>query len=394
MKLIFLRAYSLVSGFIILSFLVPSCSVLTPLQKSKLLTVSNLIETSKFLEAREVVEEMIVDEEASLWSRTWYLRGQLCHIAYQEGIKKKDKKLYELYPDQLYTAFESYQKALSLDRGGKLDRLIAPRFVLLANDFQKMAESLYAAGNYKDSFRAFYQTVQISQHPLLEIEPDQNLLYNTALAAFESKEWEKAVELLGGLHRNSFSLNATHLLFKASLAQGDTLSAKQTLREGIDQYQDQEVFVLLLANLLFDGNEVAQAHELLDEAANLEPDNYRFPYTRGLIYQKTGNYHEAIAAYTDASILAPEELTIYLNLATCHYNIGVEVEEAARTISNSRLVQQEKAKSSNAFESAVKWLDKAWEMGLEDKALMSRFLELYRSLQVLDKVIELENRIR
>lgn len=394
MKLILSRGIFLVSGFMTISLLVCSCSVLSPLQKSKLLTVSNLIETSKFEEAKEVVEEMIVDEEASLWSRTWYLRGQLCHIAYQEGIKKKDKKLYELYPDQLYTAFESYQKALSLDRGGKLDRLIAPRFVLLANDFQKMAESLYAAGNYKESFRAFYQTVQISQHPLLEIELDQNLLYNTALAAFESKDWEKVVELLGGLHQNSFSVNATHLLFNASLAQGDTLSAKQVLREGIDQYENKEMFVLLLADLLFEGNEIVLAHEVLDEAANREPESFRYPYTRGLIHQKTGNYQEAINAYSEASNLAPEELTIYLNIATCYYNIGVEVEEAARTISNSRLVQQEKAKSSNAFESAVKWLDKAWEMGLEDKAMMSRFLELYRSLQVLDKVIELENHIR
>lgn len=394
MKLILSRGIFLVSGFMTISLLVCSCSVLSPLQKSKLLTVSNLIETSKFEEAKEVVEEMIVDEEATLWSRTWYLRGQLCHIAYQEGIKKKDKKLYELYPDQLYTAFESYQKALSLDRGGKLDRLIAPRFVLLANDFQKMAESLYAAGNYKESFRAFYQTVQISQHPLLEIELDQNLLYNTALAAFESKDWEKVVELLGGLHQNSFSVNATHLLFNASLAQGDTLSAKQVLREGIDQYENKEMFVLLLADLLFEGNEIVLAHEVLDEAANREPESFRYPSTRGLIHQKTGNYQEAINAYSEASNLAPEELTIYLNIATCYYNIGVEVEEAARTISNSRLVQQEKAKSSNAFESAVKWLDKAWEMGLEDKAMMSRFLELYRSLQVLDKVIELENHIR
>lgn len=394
MKLILSRGIFLVSGFMTISLLVCSCSVLSPLQKSKLLTVSNLIETSKFEEAKEVVEEMIVDEEATLWSRTWYLRGQLCHIAYQEGIKKKDKKLYELYPDQLYTAFESYQKALSLDRGGKLDRLIAPRFVLLANDFQKMAESLYAPGNYKDSFLAFYQTVQISQHPLLEIELDQNLLYNTALAAFESKDWEKVVELLGGLHQNSFSVNATHLLFNASLAQGDTLSAKQVLREGIDQYENKEMFVLLLADLLFEGNEIVLAHEVLDEAANREPESFRYPSTRGLIHQKTGNYQEAINAYSEASNLAPEELTIYLNIATCYYNIGVEVEEAARTISNSRLVQQEKAKSSNAFESAVKWLDKAWEMGLEDKAMMSRFLELYRSLQVLDKVIELENHIR
>lgn len=380
--------------FYFLPFLFFGCSALSPLQRSKLLTVSNLIETSKFAEAKEVVEEMIIDEESTKWSRTWYYRGVLCQNAYQEGTKKNDKKLYELYPDQLYVALESYEKALSLDKDGRLERQIAPKYVLLANDFQKLGEQHFKNRRFPDALKAFEKAYKISESPILEVETDKNLVYNTALAAYESGEWEKTIRYLDKLHQESYSLNATHLLFSANLQKGDTLAAKQVLAEGIEKYEEKEVLVLLLTDLHFSGNNMEEALEILQQAGEKNPSNAKYPYTKGLVFQKSEKYARAIEAYEEAFELEPENPLIQLQIATCYYNIGVEIDKNARSMMNSRQVQEEKAKSAAAYESAVSWLDKLYDTGIEDQEILIQVYELYKSLRISDKVRSIENRLR
>ena len=61
---------------------------------------------------------------------------------------------------------------------------------------------------------------------------------------------------------------------------------------------------------------------------------------------------------------------------------------------NSRQVQEEKAKSAAAYESAVSWLDKLYDTGIEDQEILMQVYELYKSLRIGDKVRSIENHLR
>jgi tetratricopeptide (TPR) repeat protein len=379
---------------ILLPLFIYGCAALSPLQRSKLLTVSNLIETSKFAEAKEVVEEMIADEESVKWSRTWYYRGLLCQNAYQEGIKKNDKKLYELYPDQLYVALESYEKALALDKGGRVERQIAPKYVLLANEFQKTGEQYFRSNRFTEALRAFEKAYKISESPILEVEADDKLIYNTGLAAWESREWDKAVQYLEKLHKNKYSVNATHLLYSAKMEKADTTAAEKILEEGIQKYDENEVFVLLLTELYFKGNETEEALRVISEAEARDTLNAGYPFTKGLVYQKSSQYTEAIEAYKKAHELSPKDPAVMLSIATCYYNIGVEIDENARNLMSSRQVQEEREKSAAAYDLAVSWLDKVYENGSTDQEILLQVSELYRALRVTDKARGIETLMR
>lgn len=379
---------------LILTIFLSGCAVLSPLQRSKLLTVSNLIDSGKFVEAKEVVEELVSDNESNKWARTWYLKGHLCQTAYQEGVKRNDKSLQELYPEQLYVAYTSYARALTLDKGGRLERQIAPKYVLLANELQKIGEAHYRARRYSEALKAFEFAHKISQSRILSIEPDMNLVYNIALSAYESKEWDKAKQHLEQLHRGNYSSNASHLLSNAHLEMGDTLAAQRVLREGITKYQNNIDLVLLLTDLYHKRHETDEAIKMLDEVIAKNPSDYFYVYTKGLVYQKANKYNEAIEAYKRANAIAPNELMVYVNIATSYYNIGVSIEENTRTITNSRLVQEEKARSQEAFNSAISWLDQAYERGIDDVTILTKVYDLYRLLRVTDKVRSIENRLR
>jgi len=362
-------------------------------QKIKVISVFKLIETDKYEEAKKNIEEAINEEKTSHWYRTWYARGLLCQTAYQKGMKEKDKKKYELYPDQLYVAFDSYEKALSLDARGRLDAQLAPMYVLLANDLQKLGEKHYNGKEYKDALKAFELALNVIQSPILSIGTDTSLVYNAALAAYACKEWDKAIGYLNGLHEDTYSTNASHLLFSAYLEKGDTISAERVLMEGADRYEDNEDLVLLLVDLLFQKNDTEKIVSILDSASLKSPSKYIFHYTKGLIYQKIEQYKKAIDAYEEALKLAPEESKIFANIGTCYYNSGVEIEENARTITNNRSFLEEKAKSAEAFESAVHWFEKAYETNPEDQSVIMKLNQLYNILRKSDKIRILEERI-
>jgi tetratricopeptide (TPR) repeat protein len=358
------------------------CAVMQPLQKRKLIAVYHLIETAKYAEAKIAVEDLVSDKEAVLWPKTWYIKGVLCQIAYREGIRKNDRKLSELYPDQLYVTLESFNQALALDGSGRLERQLAPRYIMLANDLQMLGERYFGGKKFAEALRAFEQAMAISENPVFSLQADTNLVYNTALSAFESKNWDKAVNYFGRLHDQRHSGNVTHLLFKAYLLQGDTLAAEKVMAEGIEHFEDNHEMVLLLSDLQFTRNDTAAALLTLENAILKNPGQAIFHYTKGLIYQKTGGYNDAIASYNKAIELAPDELKAYVNIATCYYNIGVGIDENARTIMNGSKVKEEKAKSTTAYETAASWLEKVYARNPKDQDTLTRLNEMSKIIRI------------
>ena len=379
--------------FFIFTFIFFGCSTLTPLQRGKFIAVFHLIETSEFEEAKNIIEEMIEDEQSAEWARTWYARGLLAQTAWIEGKKKNEKKKFELYPDQLFVAIESYEKARELDTKGRFDRQLAPRYVLLANEFQKIGEEYFKEKKYNKAFRAFEQALLITESPILAIITEKDLIYNTALAAYESKKMDKAVKYFSKLDEENYSTNVSHLLFSAHLETGDTLSAEKTLAEGIDKYDENKDLILLLTDLLFENGETERAHEILDKASETNPEEYIYPYTKGLIYQKEKQYAKAVEFYKKSAELEPDELMTYINIATSYYNMGVEIEENTRSLNSSRRVQEERTRSEAAFESAAEWLGKAWEKKPEDHDIIIKLHDLYRALGINDMIRSLQGHI-
>lgn len=380
------------SVFIISIFF--GCSLLLQAQKSKVIAVFQLIETGKYDEAKKAVEEAISDKKTRQWARTWYARGLLCQTAYQKGIAEKDQKKYELYPDQLYVAFNSYEKARSLDKRGKLEEQLAPMYVHLANDFQSLGEKHYLNKQYPESLKAFEQALQVYQSPILPVRINTNLIYNAALAAYESEEWDKAIEYFDKLNKENYSPNVTHLLYTVYIGKGDTTSAEGVLMEGIDRYEDNEDLLLLLVDLLMKTNAAGKAVTILDRASSRNPSKYIFPYTKGLVYQKGDQYSKAIEAYQEAVTVAPGEPKIYSNIGTCYYNIGVEIEKNARTITQNRAYLAEKERSVEAFRTAVKWFEEALGKDPDNQYVITKLYQLYRVLGISDKMENLEGMIR
>jgi tetratricopeptide (TPR) repeat protein len=362
-------------------------------QKSKVYGVFQLIEKGKYEEAKGVIEEAIKEKNTRRWPRTWYARGVICQDAYRAGMKNDNKDLYELYPDQLYVAFSSFERTRDLDKRGRFDKHLAPRYVLLANDFRQMGEKHFNKAEFEKALRAFQYTMRIQQNSILSMELDTHLLYNAALSAYKSKTWDDAATYLKELNEINYSSNVPHLMFAMFIQQGDTTSAQKVLLDGIKKYQNNEELVLLLVDLLYGKNNSEKAIKILNEAFSKDSTNYIFLYSKGLLYQKTEEYRKAIRAYKKALSLPSDTLKLYTGIGTCYYNIGAEIQEEARTISNNTEYRKKKEESTEAFTSALQWFEKAYAIDPDHKETVSKLYQLYIILDKEEKLETLDSKL-
>lgn len=363
-------------------------------QKSKVFGVFQLIEKGKYEEAKGIIEDAIKENNTRKWPRTWYARGLICQNAYRTGMEKDDKDLYELYPNQLYVAFSSFERTRSLDKSGRFDKQLAPKYVLLANDFMELGEKYYKDEEYEKALRAFQYALRINQSSILTAQLDTNLLYNAALSAYKSKKWDEAAEYLTELNETKYSSNVPHLMFAMYIKRSDTTAAQKVLLDGIKRYEDNEELVLLLVDLLYKKNDPEKAVSILNEAFSKDSSNYIFPYTKGLLHQKMEEYQKAIRAYKDALTLPSDTIKVYTGIGTCYYNIGAEIEEKARNITNNNKYLKVKEKSEEAFESALNWFEKAYEIDPDNQEIVTKLYELYKVLDKPGKLKMLESKIQ
>jgi tetratricopeptide (TPR) repeat protein len=351
-----------------MGFLIAGCSIFTPLQKSKFITVNHLITTSKFNEAKGMIDDLVSDKKSSKWPQTWYYKGLLCQTAHQEGVRKNDKSLRELYPDQLFVAYEAYEKARKLSRSKRYDKRIKPQYVRLVNDLQRLGTTSFNQRDFKTAQRSFEKALQLNESKLLSVPLDTNILHNAAISAYENKNINDAVTHLKRLDKMQHSVNATHLLFSALISRGDSIEAKQVLSRNIVVFPDSDELVLLLADYYLSQSKAARAIETIENAlARNDSASFTLLNAKGLVYQNSAEYEKAIEVFEEMTEKFPDQPGPFASIAACLYNIGAEIDEKSRSITNITQFQAERGKSSKNYRKALQWIEKALIKNPQDK---------------------------
>ena len=351
-------------------------------QKSRVMAVTQMIDAEKYEEAKEAIELALVNDKTSKWPRTYFTKGLLCQTAYEAGVKSKDSKKTNLYPDQLFLAYRSYEKALELDLRGRLHNVIGQKYYLLANDFRITGEELYSKGKYESALTAFEHALLIGDSELISAKADTSLVYNAAMAAFESKEWGKAINYLTRLHENAYSPSASLLLAISYEMEGDTLRSEEVMVQGLELYQYEDSIVMYLVNQMVGSGRLESAIEVLDRAIEARPDNYRYYWARGLVYRRMNNNEEAIKSFILADERSPESPALYYHIGICYYNMGIELRESALRILENNEYAAIRRQYLDKFREALKWIEKSYELDPDNQETASTLYQLYDQLQM------------
>ena len=354
-------------------------------QKSRVLSVTQMIELKKYDEAKEAIELAVWNDKTSSWARTYYVRGLLCQTAFEDGFEKREVKKTSLYPDQLYLAYSSYERALELDLRKRLQSSISQKYYHLSNNFRKLGQRHFLNSDYEKAFRAFEHAMLVNNSELIPEYIDTSLIYNTALAAYESQDWDKAIAYFSGLHEQGHDPATSLLLYRALMESGDSARAEEVLMEGLEIYQYENQVVAYVINLYAKSGRDEQALSIVQDAIKRDPENYKFLWARGLVYRRMGEREKAIESMKAALELAPDEARIYYHIGLIFYNMGIDLTEQSLKISNIDLYLDLKARAREHYMRAVYWLEKSYEIDPYGDEIISNLYQLYNQLQMEEK---------
>jgi len=349
------------------------------------MSVIQMMDQGKYTEGRDAIEQALWNEKTANWPRTHYTKGLLCQQAYEEGYKKKSSKLTGLYPDQLFLAYSSYEKALELDARGKFKQLISQKYYKLSNDFRQLGSDYFKKSMYEEALRAFEQALVINNSDLVTVPVDTNLVHNTALAAYEGEQWKKAITYLEGLHEVAHHPGNSLLLYQALLEEQDSVRAEEVLMEAVELHNYEKQVVVYLVNLLVQSERYEMALGVLDKAIVHRPDILQFQWSKGLVYRRMGEYDNAVLSLKKAIELDPEEAKLPYHIGVIYYNRGIELREESLKIKDNFRYQAVRAEAREQFLEAIVWLEKSYEMEPSDSRTISRLHQLYYQLQMKQK---------
>ena len=359
-------------------------------QKSKVIAVMQMIDAEKYEEAKEAIEEAVENDRTSRWPRTYYAKGLLCQTAYEAGVEKKDAKGTNLYPDQLFVAYDSYEKALELDTRGRLQSAIGKQYYLLANDLIQLGEARYNKEDYPAALHAFTYALRIGESDLVAVRPDTSLIYNTAMAAYESKNYSEAIPYLKELHQGAYDASVSLLLAIAYKETGDTLQSGNTLMEGMETYRYEDTLVMYTVNQLVGAGRLDSATVILKRAIQFRPDHSRYYWALGRVQQTMGRAEEALKSFQKAIELNPGNPELYYETGMCYYNMGIELRQSAQHIPSKEAYQEIRSRYLELLRKSVEWLEKSYELDPGNERTVTRLYQLYNHLQMKEAQKTLE----
>ena len=151
--------------------------------------------------------------------------------------------------------------------------------------------------------------------PFTAHEKAENLYRQAAALLEQGRSEDAARQLTAAVASDATHAQARELLVGISLKNGRWREAQQLLEEGIAKSPKYYPFVHLLARIYVerDGND--KALRLLENAAALAGPNAEYHSLLATVYQRVGRHADAVASFSTAVELRPQDARTWLGLA-------------------------------------------------------------------------------
>ena len=265
--------------------------------------------------------------------------------------------------DLLGEAAKAYVKAYEL--GEKAEK-VDPKLQEISNKYYEDAYNAYQLGNMAKASALFKGAADVSFMAPCSV-PNYDAAYNAAFTATAAHNYDLAEEYFNLCLKNGYTSdgNVFANLSQCSLAQADTLAAKNYLATGLTQFPDNEAILTSLINLYLQTNENPEKIvELLDEAKKVMPNNPSLFYVEGNIYTGVKNYEKAEIAYKKALEVEPNYDFAYYGMGNVALKKAEDLiaERDALDVREWKKYDELNDQVTKVYEGAVEPFEKCYEV--------------------------------
>ena len=388
---------------ILFTFCVLALSVSLFAQKGKVTAAETMFTSNDVDGAKKAIDEALVNEKSNTWPKTYIVAAKVYTKLYQ--LKKDDQGLTK--------ALGYYEKASEYDKKGdvngkgigKYEKEITLALTVFKPELLNAGVECFNAENFSCALSSFESVLKVAQMVNLSSENkiDTAVVYNCALAAYNSKDWEKSAKYF----KQTIDLgygggDAVILLHQVYTTTNDSVQMGENLALGLTKYPNDDRILTTLINYYLTSHQNDKALEFLNTAIAKDPSNPSFLYARGVLNDQSKAYDQAEKDYLACLELDPNYFNALYNIGVLYYNKGVEKYNEASSITSMKEYEAAKKVANGYFSQALPFMEKAYAV-LESKpdssnqdkiAVLESLKNLYYRFDNMEKYDQIAAKIK
>jgi tetratricopeptide (TPR) repeat protein len=358
--------------------------------------------------AKEMIDEALQDPSAVNDAATHLTKAKV----YMEIFLSQDPEIKTLAENPLEIAYEALQVAREKDvDNSNIIELQQTLLVMSELTFNNAVEAFNEA-DYNTASKGFLRSYQLSES---FGTIDTTTLYNAALAAEMSSQFDKAEEMYDQLIEMEYDQPYMYSsMSSVKMAQGDTIAATEYIKKGRELYPDELNLIFSEANIYIFTGQIEEAREILNLALEKDPDNPNLHFAFAANYDKMAQdttysrddrmfaFKEAEKSYKRAIEIDEDYFDAIYNLGVLYFNEGIRIFEEADiklrenpTSAAFREYEQEEKRFQEQWLTAQPFLEKAMSMIDEDdpnlEVVVVSLLQLYARTNQPEKLEEMQD---
>lgn len=363
------HAFSIIAGLLLFA-------VTAQAQMGARTSAFNYFRGGDYAKAIEYIEPCTKHEKTMNSAKTWMWRGMIYQNLYQsQGAAEMELK--KKHPHSIQIAVESYLKASTLDTK-RIDKTQLETNLRIGG--QQLVNEGIGEYNEKEYETALKSFDLASQAASTLGTTDTLAIYNAALAAEKAGKSEMAIASYQKcIDANYGGAKVYYFLANMQLEGGDAESFNKTIEAGRAKYPSDQSLITAQINIYLKGEDSEKALSALNDAITNDPANASLFFARGTIQEKLGNIDAAMSDYNKAVEIKADYFDGWYNMGALYFNKGVDLINQANELPTSEQKQYDemKGQATDAFKTALPYLENAEKLNPDDKNTLLSLKELY-----------------
>ncbi|HSL86761.1 MAG TPA: tetratricopeptide repeat protein [Bacteroidales bacterium] len=356
-------------------------------QRGRVTAALSYIDQGVLDKAKEALDQAFAHEKSKDWFNTYFAKGKFCQAVFQTD----NPKFKPFCPNPLQEAYAAYEKSISLDPKGTIQKRIITNMVYnsLALDLYTQASMQFEEEDFEGALQSFETQIKITESDKYVGAIDTGMYYNAGLAASNSGKFKEAIVYFEKCTEMQYQgINPYYQMYESHLGLGDTVKAESILMGLTEKFPDDPNVTLNLIDLYIKSGRDEEALKHLALAKKQDPDNFSLWFAEGIIYLNNNRFDEAITNLTKSIELNPDMYDNQYGLGAAYINKASEMFVKANEIMDVNKYSEAIDEAMVVFAKALPYMEKAHQLKPDDVFALRSLRELYYRLQQTDKYNE------
>lgn len=351
---------------------------------------------SDLSEAKKYIDLATEHEDTKTKPKMWVYRARI----YQAISDSKDPQVKALHASPLAEAANAYQQVLKYDIKKDFPEATSG-LMYCANSFMNAGVAFFNEKNYSSAIEYFEKSISINKESFKIL--DSNAIFNAALAADRGNMNDKAKAFMqqlidmnyGGAADGSRNYSMLAAIYKR---EGNTEKFMSTIQAGRKAFPNDKDLIIEELNYYLENKKDKEALSNLELAIQNDPNNATLHFALGTIYDRLDQFENAVKAYKKAIEVKQDYFDALYNLGALYFNKGAKETAIANDIKDDAKYRAAMVKVDDIFKQSLPFLEKAEQVGSDDKItykdLLNTLKSLYARTEQADKMNAIKEKLK